>query len=140
MNVNIKLKHPEAKVPKKAHTTDCGFDLTAVSITHTDQYVEYDTGLVVEIAKNHAGLVFPRSSISKYDLSLCNSIGLIDCGYLNTIKLRFSTKKESDNKIYVVGDRIGQLVIIPYPEVQFSIVDSFAATERNTGGFGSTNK
>jgi dUTP pyrophosphatase len=140
MNVNIKLEHPEAKIPTKAHSTDAGFDLAAVSITQTDQYIEYDTGVVVEIPKNHVGLVFPRSSISKYDLSLCNSTAVIDVGYLGTIKLRFSTKKESDNKIYVVGDRIGQLVIIPYPEVQFSIVDSFAATERNTGGFGSTNK
>lgn len=80
MNINFKKLDPQAVTPTKAHPTDAGFDLTAISINKniTDSYIEYDTGIAIEIPKGHVGLLFPRSSISKYDLALCNSVGVID--------------------------------------------------------------
>ena len=79
-------------------------------------------------------MVFPRSSISKTEASLANSVGVIDAGYRGPVKLRFY----GDEKPYNVGDRIGQIIIIPYPQVEFEEVEDLTETERGQGGFGSS--
>jgi dUTP pyrophosphatase len=83
--------------------------------------------------------VFPRSSIRNYDLVLSNSVGVIDSGYRGEIMATFLKGKPHDpDKIYKVGDRIAQLVIMPVPLVQYTEVDELSETERNTSGHGST--
>lgn len=79
-----------AVVPTKAHPTDAGFDLTATS-RHFDEYgaVVYGTGIAVEIPVGYVGLVFPRSSVSKLDLSMANAVGVIDAGYRGEITVKF---------------------------------------------------
>lgn len=143
MQVKIKKVHPDAVLPKKAHPSDAGFDLTAVAITSkpNDPYIEFDTGLVIEIPINHVGLLFPRSSISKTDLSLSNSVGVVDHGFLGKIRLRFRQTHDLpiDMCGYKVGDRVGQLIILPYPEIEFEEVEELNKTDRGEGGFGSTN-
>lgn len=161
LNINFKKLDSNAVVPTKAHADDAGFDLVAVSRIDTGDYIEFDTGIAVEIPKNHVGLVFPRSSVSKYDLQLANAVAVIDCGYTDSIKLRFKRyinphktvyelvrglfKTQAVNPSYCfneyqVGDRIGQLIIMPYPEVSFTEVKELAKTERGEGGFGSTDE
>jgi hypothetical protein len=90
-----------------------------------------------EIPKDYVGLVFPRSSIRKYDLELTNSVGVIDSGYRGEIQLTFN-KVNSKTTIYNVGDRIGQIMIIPYPKINFVESDELTITERGEGGFGSS--
>lgn len=78
IKVNFKKLSKNAVVPTKAHPSDAGFDMVAVSKNGTEDYIEYDTGICVEIPENHVGLIFPRSSISNYDFLSCNSVGVID--------------------------------------------------------------
>ena len=77
--VKIKKLHPDAVIPQYAKRGDAGMDLVATEVT--DGYgfsVTYGTGLAMEIPEGFVGLVFPRSSIRKYDLSLTNCVGVID--------------------------------------------------------------
>jgi dUTP pyrophosphatase len=141
MVVKIKKLDSKAVTPAYAKAGDAAVDLTAISIAKVDRdefgYMEYGTGLAIEIPEGHVGLLFPRSSISNSGLILTNSVGVIDSGYRGEIKLRF--KHIPDTAYYKPGDRIGQLIIIPYPQIDFQEVEELSSTERGEGGFGSTN-
>ena len=99
--INIKKTNELAIIPKYAHSTDAGMDLVAVSMNETDKYIEYDTGIAIEIPKGYVGLVFPRSSVSKLDLVQANSVGVIDSSYRNSIKVRFKKLKDNGVCVYV---------------------------------------
>lgn len=138
MNLNFKQLSENAVLPKKAHEADAGFDIVATSVNHDGYYyTEYGTGLAVEIPKGYVGLIFPRSSLSKYDLLLCNSVGVIDSGYLGEIKFRFKRVKNF-GEYYKIGDKIGQLIVMPIPMFTPKFVDELADSERGVGGFGSS--
>lgn len=140
MKVKIKKMHANAVIPKYAKPGDAGLDLTATSEewNENNTMVTYGTGLAVEIPEGYVGLVFPRSSVSKTTLNLTNSVGVIDSGYRGEIMFKFRYLEEG--MIYDVGDRIGQLIIMPYPQVEFEEVEDLSSTERGEGGFGSTGK
>lgn len=139
MSLNIKLKRltPTAKIPTKAHATDAGYDLYASSCHYEDGMLHYGTGVAVEIPAGYVGLVFPRSSIANTHLTLSNSVGVIDSGYRGEIKAKF---RKGGTRRYNVGDRIAQLIIMPYPEVTFAEVDELSDSDRGTGGYGSSGK
>ena len=139
MNVNIKKLTDSAVVPSYSKEGDAGLDLTATSVEENAMYLEYGTGLAFEIPEGYVGYVFPRSSISKYHLSLANAVGVVDSNYRGEVKLRF--KKTLDKvfeNVYNVGDRVGQLIIMPYPKVTLVEVDELSDSNRGTGGFGSS--
>ena len=138
--INIKKTNELAIIPKYAHSTDAGMDLVAVSMNETDKYIEYDTGIAIEIPKGYVGLVFPRSSVSKLDLVQANSVGVIDSSYRNSIKVRFKKLKDNWLCIYVPGERSAQLIILPYPMIGFNEVEKLSDSDRGLGGFGSTGK
>lgn len=172
MKIKIKLDN-DAKIPSAAHETDTGYDITAISDPvivgeqigggqwKSIQYIEYDTGLQVEpesLITLHGALdIFPRSSISKTNLVLANSVGLCDHSYRGNIKLRFKYIWQPEDmrvyvtgrawesycvvnqtKIYQKGDRIGQLVPRWQMSVDWIKVDSLDETKRGAGGFGSS--
>lgn len=137
MNVKIKKLHKDAIIPSYAKPGDAGMDLTAVNVLFDEfDNLVCETGIAVEIPKGYVGLVFPRSSISKYALHLRNSVGVIDSGYRGEILVKFGYAAEQ--LIYKKDDKIAQLVIIPYPQVTFEEVEELSETERGEGGFGST--
>ena len=142
--VKVKKLHPDAVVPKYAKDGDAGMDLVATNIiSNTTFDVTYGTGIAMEIPKGYVGLVFPRSSIRKTDLSLTNCVGVIDSGYRGEIQATFKkifgkNDVRLDELDYNVGDRIAQIMIIPYPSVTFIEVDELSQTDRGEGGFGST--
>lgn len=142
--VKVKKLHPNAVVPKYAKDGDAGMDLVATNIiSNTTFDVTYGTGIAMEIPKGYVGLVFPRSSIRKTDLSLTNCVGVIDSGYRGEIQATFKkifgkNDVRLDELDYKVGDRIAQIMIIPYPSVTFIEVDELSQTDRGEGGFGST--
>ena len=138
--INIKKTNELAIIPKYAHSTDAGMDLVAVSMNETDKYIEYDTGIALEIPKGYVGLVFPRSSVSKLDLVQANSVGVIYSSYRNSIKVRFKKLKDDGVCVYVHGERIAQLIILPYPMIGFNEVEKLSDSDRGLGGFGSTGK
>ena len=145
IDVKIRKVHPDAVIPTYAHPGDAGMDVTAVEREVHDDFIEYDTGLQFELPEGYMMLIFPRSSISNKTLSLANSVGVLDSTYRGNLKLRFRrefpvrTESSSCFKIYEVGDRVGQIIILPYPQINF-IISELKDTERGSGGFGSTGK
>lgn len=144
MKVKIKKLHPNAVIPCYAKVGDAGLDLTAVGKSSVDDTgcITYKTGLSVEIPEGYLGLVFPRSSQSKVDMLLTNHVGVIDSGYRGEVLLKFKPVERFDglptHRQYSVGDRIGQLIIIPYPQIEFEEVEELSNTVRGNGGFGSS--
>lgn len=132
--------------------------------------VVYGFGLAFEIPEGYAGFIFPRSSNYKSGLLLTNSVGVIDAGFRGEVTAKFAPRSVSaipqriwhrlkffftgktegydmtiwchfsDNNNYNIGDRVAQMVILPYPKVEFNEVDELSETERGNGGYGSTGK
>ena len=146
LHVKFKKLHDNAVLPKYAKDGDAGMDCYTVSgpiIKPT--YIAYDLGFAVEIPYGYVGLLFPRSSISKQELILANSVGVIDAGYRGPVQARFKSTSDKDlgidkDLIYDEGDAVCQLMILPYPTVQPAWADELSDTERGEGGFGSTGK
>ena len=148
MKVRIKKLNEGAKVPSYSKEGDAGLDFTAVEISRDNVgNITYHTGLAVEIPQGYVGLLFPRSSISKKQQFLTNCVGVIDSGYRGEIMAKFKPVMGTYDTIldlfesneYQVGDRIVQMIIIPYPQIELEEVEELSDTERGYGGFGSTN-
>jgi dUTP pyrophosphatase len=141
MEVRIKKLSENAVIPTYAKDGDAGMDLVATRIiSNTTFDVSYGTDLAMEIPNGFVGLVFPRSSVRKYELALSNSVGVIDSGYRGELQATFKKTNGLDSLAYKVGDRIAQIMIIPHPPIEFKEVDDLSDTERGDGGFGSTGK
>lgn len=153
MKVNVKKLGSNAVLPTYSKHGDAGMDLTATSKSYDEHgNVCYGTSLAFEIPHGYVGLLFPRSSNTKKDLILGNSVGVIDSGYRGEVVFKFKaldTKYLEDGRLtytkkdfmtsYNVGDRIGQIIIMPYPQIEFNLVDELSSTDRGIGGFGSTD-
>lgn len=170
MNVKIKKLDKYAQIPEYAKEGDAGLDLIAIDRYFDEEgNIVYKTGLAMEIPEGFVGLLFPRSSNAKKDLILSNSVGIIDSGYRGEIILKFkpvsffaednpapggtvsntfdyiSLGKESiyddfEMNLYNIGDRIGQILILPYPSITFEEVEILSETERGNSGHGSTGR
>lgn len=141
MIVKVKKLNPNAVINNYAKPGDAGIDLTAVSKTEDTLAVTYGTGLAFEIPEGYVGLIFPRSSVYKQELILSNCVGVIDSGYRGEVMLKFKrTPGGTVPKQYEIGDRIGQIIIMPYPQVTLVEADELSETERGTGGYGSSGK
>ena len=140
MKVKIKRLDKSAVIPKYAKDGDAGLDLTATAykVNEKGQYI-YTSDLALEIPDGYVGLLFPRSSICKKDLEMTNSVGVIDSNYRGPIKSVFNPTCE-DPEIYELGERFAQLIIIPYPKIEFEEVEELSETNRGSGGYGSTGK
>ena len=169
MNIKIKKLSSKAVIPEYAKYGDAGMDLVATSKIFDDHgCMVFGTSLAIEIPIGYVGLIFPRSSNSKKDLVLSNSVGVIDSGYRGEIMLKFkpvsffaddnpvsepsqssetfdyiSVGKEEpmddfEMALYNIGDRVGQIIILPYPTIEFEEVDELSETERGIDGYGST--
>ena len=144
MDVKFKKLHNDAKIPSYAHDTDAGLDLTAVSFTQefdksNKLVLVYHTGLAVEIPEGYVGLIFMRSSISDKSISLTNAVAVIDSGYRGELLLKYKITTDSLPTIYQPGEKIGQLIIIPYPKINPIEAEELSSSDRNEGGFGSTD-
>ena len=150
IEIKIKKLVEEAVIPQYAKPGDAGMDITAIGKEYdVDGNVVYKTGLAFAIPEGYVGLLFPRSSVSKQNLSLSNSVGVIDSGYRGEVIFKFKPTLEytmgldTDStqeypKDYNVGDRIGQIIVLPYPQIKFTQVEELSETIRGTGGFGHT--
>jgi dUTP pyrophosphatase len=137
--LKFKKLHENAVLPTYAKPGDAGLDLTATTVEHTDAFIQYGTGIAVEIPEGHVGLIFPRSSVTKQDLMLKNSVGVIDSGYRGEISFRFKSIKPHKRQ-YKPGDKIGQLIVVPIPTMEPVFVDELSDTERGDGSYGSTGR
>lgn len=162
MKVIFKKLVDNAVLPFYGTSEAAGLDMTATSKFY-DEFgnVVYGTGIAGKIPEGYVGLLFPRSSNAKKDLILSNSVGVWDADYTGEIFFKFkpavSFRNNSfiaDNSLdfdyidvpqkgwrydeYQIGDRIGQLLIIPYPKIEPEFVDELPTTDRGDKGWGST--
>ena len=141
LKIKIKKLNEKAIIPEYAKMGDAGLDLVAVSKELINceggEFIEYGTGLAIEIPKDHVGLIFPRSSISKVNMMLTNKVGVVDSGYRGEIKIIIYNLS---NKQFPIkhGDRIAQGKLSRVYKANFIEVIELDKTERGEGGFGST--
>lgn len=126
--------------PAYAHDGDAGLDLRITEDVwiHPHQRVNVGTGVRAAIPKGYVGLVFPRSGLaSKLGISLSNCVGVIDAGYRGEIG---ATLVNNDKKPHLLraGERVCQLVVVPFATCELEVVDELDDTERGEGGFGSS--
>lgn len=168
----------EKNILDPANPGDFGYDLIAatepkiigkqdnedIGLYHYIDYIEYDTNLIIEPVDGYGGfsyketedvlasLIFPRSSISKYNLVLANSVPIIDQGYRSSVKLRFKyiiqpcdlcmfnsntlVTMVDLSKIYTKGNKIAQLICVRRELLNIEYVDKLEETARGNSGFG----
>lgn len=155
MKIKIKKLKEDVKLPHYSTDGAAGLDIYAYDVKYSynegvkDQYtqyslselkyIEYGTKLAIEIPSGYVGLIYPRSSITNKDLLLGNSVGIIDSDYRGEIKFRFRPTKLGFTE-YKLGDKIGQLIIMPIPLIELEEVKELSDTKRNDGGYGSTGR
>lgn len=141
MEVKIKKLDSRAIIPSYAHPGDAGMDVTAIGVDYDrkNQCYMYHTGLAFEVPEGYVMLIFPRSSNRKTNYYLCNHVGVLDSSYRGELMFAFKSRDYGDTDMpYKIGDRIGQIIILPYPQISFTEVDELESSERGEGGFGST--
>lgn len=132
---------PAAQIPARAHDGDAGLDLRALEPARLGpgERIAVRTGLALAIPPGHAGLVLPRSGLAmRHGITLTNSPGLIDSGYRGELKVLMLNTDPAETFIIEPGDRIAQLVIVAIALPEPHELDGLDATERGSGGFGSS--
>jgi dUTP pyrophosphatase len=136
MKIKIKKLVENATVPTYAKNGDAGMDLTVVSSEMIDnEHIKYNFGIAIEIPFGYVGLIFPRSSCYKQRQILSNCVGVIDSGYrgeLSAVMIGTSPQK------YKTGNRAAQILILPYPQIEFELTNELSDSERGLGGYGSS--
>lgn len=153
MQLKVKKLVPEAVLPKKANPSDSGFDIVAIDDgvwSEGQMYIQYSAGISIEPPEGYDVQLRARSSISNYDLMLCNGVGTIDQGYRGSIVCRFKPvyrdNPASDGelllplKLYKKGDKIAQLILSKVETFEVVEINELGSTDRGSGGFGSTDK
>jgi dUTP pyrophosphatase len=138
----LKLRE-EASLPSRAHEGDAGLDLHACEAVRLEagERASVSTGLALEIPPGHAGLVLPRSGLAaRHGIALVNAPGLIDSGYRGEIKVLLLNTDAKRAFEVSPGDRIAQLLLVPYAEASPVPASDLASSARGDGGFGSSGR
>ena len=140
--INIKLLNDLAKIPTRGSKYAAGYDLYAATDYTIEiephSTVKIDTGIAVELPEGTFGAIFARSGLAtKRGLRPANCVGCVDSDYRGAVIV--ALHNDSDEiKTVEPGERIAQLVIIPFIPAEFNIVDELSDTERGSNGFGSS--
>lgn len=142
LNAKIKLLREGATIPTTGSDQSAGYDLYACISDMVEikpgQCEKIGTGVAITPPAGMAGWILPRSGIAtKRGLRPANTPGLCDYDYTGEYIVALYNDSD-ENQIIHPGDRIAQLVFMPYVQVDFEQVDELDATERGAGGFGST--
>lgn len=150
MEVLIKRLNPKAVIPTYKHVdengcpNDMGMDITCIDVEYDEKYDRfiYHTGLAFKLPQGYGMLIFPRSSNTKTDAYLPNSVGILDSTYTGELIFAYKLRDKSMNTPpYEIGDKIVQIVILPYPSISFTEVDQLPETDRGSdGGINRTDK
>ena len=144
MKINIKRLTETAVLPERGSAYAAGYDLfadiqeTVVIKPHETKMI--GTGLAMEIPEGYFGGVFARSGLSaKEGLRPANCVGVVDADYRGEVKVALHNDGEVVREIKP-GQKIAQLVVVPFLSVEFDEVKELSKTVRGVGGFGSTGK
>ena len=141
MQIKIKKCYDNAVTPTRGSDYAAGYDLYTADIFTQIPVGEtrmIGTGVCMEIPEGYAGFIFARSGLaSKRGLRPANCVGVIDSDYRGEIKVALHNDS-CEMQTIKQGDRIAQIVIMPYLAVEFEETDALNETTRGAGGFGST--
>jgi dUTP pyrophosphatase len=138
----VRLLHPAAQLPRRAHPGDAGADLFSVEevVIPAGERRDVGTGLALAIPGGYAGFVQPRSGLAfKHGIMVVNSPGLIDAGYRGELRVALYNSGREPFRV-AVGERIAQLVVQRVEEPEFLATDELPDTARGEGGFGSSGR
>lgn len=138
--VQIRLE-PGTPMPERAHADDAGLDLTSnedLEIPPGGRAL-VDTGIAVALPSGTVGLVCPRSGLAaRHGITVLNGPGVVDAGYRGPIRVPLHNTDLDQSFSLHRGDRIAQLVIVPFLAPVLEQVDELDETERAAAGFGSS--
>lgn len=142
MRVNIKKVRDNAVIPTRGSEYAAGYDMYACTNGDLDidawKTVKINTGVAVEIPEGYFGAIFARSGLAtKQGLRPANCVGVIDADYRGEVIVALHNDS-GEEKIIQNGERVAQIVIMPYLPVEFTEVQELSTTVRGDGGFGST--
>lgn len=144
MKIEIKKLQESAVLPERGSVSAAGYDLFAcmeedvVIKPHETKMI--GTGLAAAIPEGYFGGIFARSGLSsKEGLRPANCTGVVDADYRGEIKVALHNDSEVE-RVVTVGEKIAQLVVLPFLSVEFDEVETLSETQRGAGGFGSTGK
>ena len=144
MKINIKRLSETAKLPERGSAYAAGYDLfadlqEAIEIKPHETYM-INTGVAMEIPEGYWGGVFARSGLSaKEGLRPANCVGVVDADYRGPVCVALHNDGEVSRTV-VPGQKVAQLVVVPFLAVEFDEVEELSDTARSSGGFGSTGK
>ena len=144
MEVRFKRLNDLAKIPTRGSKFSAGYDLYAA--TNKDiqipphSTVRIETGLAMDFPVGWFGAIFARSGIAtKRGLRPANCVGVCDFDYKGEYIV--AVHNDSNETMTVLaGERIAQLILLPYQDIDFKEVDELAKTDRGSGGFGSSGE
>ena len=142
MKVKVKKLFPEAKIPTYGSDFAAGADLYAAAnekvVIQPGETVLVHTGIALEIPVGYGGFLYARSGLAtKKGLAPANKVGVIDSDYRGEVMVALFNQSSEAREVEP-GERIAQLVIMPYLTAEFYEADELSDTVRGTGGFGST--
>ncbi|HHT14232.1 MAG TPA: dUTP diphosphatase [Propionibacterium sp.] len=139
--MNIPTVAAEGSLPTYAHPGDAGADLRATEdvVLEPGERRLVGTGVALALPDGYVGLVTPRSGLAaRAGLSIVNAPGVIDSGYRGEIKVCLVNLDPRETVRLSAGDRIAQLLVMPFATASFIEVDTLDETVRGDGGYGST--
>ena len=147
--INVKKIYEEAILPTRAHEDDAGYDLYASSSNdmNTEHSVvipalksrKIKTGVAMQIPKGYVGLVFARSGLGiNKGITPRNCVGVIDSNYRGEIIVSLHNDNTDKAITIDIGDRIAQIVVVPYYQYELNLVEELSDTDRGENGFGSS--
>ena len=144
MDVRFKKLNDLAKIPTRGSKFSAGYDLYAATDEDIQipphSTVKIGTGLVMELPVGWFGAIFARSGIAtKRGLRPANCVGVVDADFRNEVLVALHNDT-SETMTVQAGERIAQLVILPYQDIDFKEVNELHDTDRGMGGFGSTGE
>lgn len=144
MEIKIKKLRPDAVIPTRGSLYAAGYDLYACIendiVIKPNENVKIGTGLAIAVPDGYFGAIFARSGLAaKQNLRPANCVGVADSDYRGEYIVALHNDSNESRKIKR-GERIAQLVVMPFLPVEFLEVEELDETERGKGGFGSTGK
>jgi dUTP pyrophosphatase len=140
--LEVKLLHPAARPPARGRESDAGYDLSCVEpfVLRPGERRMVSTGVAIAIPPGVAGLVLPRSGLAhRHGIACVNSPGLIDPDYRGELRVILVNHGEETYRAHA-GDRIAQLLLVPFWAPEMRVVEELPESERGERGFGSSGR
>jgi dUTP pyrophosphatase len=137
--IRAKRLHPDARLPTKSRPNDAGFDLVAIhdaTVSH-DRSTVVDTGVALEIVEGFYGQIFGRSGLAARGIAV--HPGVVDSSYRGSVRVVLWNASFAEYEVKA-GDKIGQMVILPVPQISIEECDELSPSERNEAGWGSSGR